>query len=247
MNWMLDPSVSTYGPEIDRLYYIILVITGLVFVLTEVLLVYFLFKYRAREGQTAAYIHGSTQAEVIWTAIPFLIVVGLALLSMGVWDRIKDPSTFPTDGYEIRVTARQFEWEARYPGADGQLDTADDFTLLNRLNIPVDRPVVLHLESEDVIHSFFVHDFRIKQDALPGMTIPIWFEVTATGEYTLGCAELCGFGHYSMDGTVLAQTLPEFQTWEAEQVASMQGEGATSVASAGTAAPVADGGAEADF
>lgn len=223
MNWLLPESVSTFGPDIDRLYYIILYITGAVFFLTEILLVFFLFKYRRKEGGKAEYIHGSTKAEVVWTAVPFVIVVALALLSMGVWERIKDPSVFPTDGYEILLTARQFEWEASYAGADGQLRTADDFTLLNRLNVPVDRPVVIHLEAEDVLHSFFVYDFRVKQDAVPGMTIPIWFEVTVPGEYTLGCAELCGTGHSNMDGRILVQSQAEFAAWEAGQIAARQG------------------------
>ncbi len=233
MNWLLPESVSTYGADIDRLYYAILIVTGAVFVLTEVLLVYFLFRYRAREGQKAEYTHGSTKAEVIWTVVPSVIVIGLAFMSKGVWERLKDPSAFPTNGYEIVLTARQFEWEAAYPGADGQLRTADDFTLLNRLNIPVNRPVVIHLESEDVLHSFFVYPFRIKQDAIPGRTIPIWFEVTTTGEYTLGCAELCGFGHYTMDGTVIVQTQAEFEAWEAEQIATRAAPGAQNLAAAG--------------
>jgi cytochrome c oxidase subunit 2 len=206
-----------------------------VFFLTEALLVYFLFKYRGREGGKAEYIHGSTKAEVIWTAVPFVIVVVLALMSAGVWNRIKDPSAFPTNGYEIVLTARQFEWEAAYPGADGQLGTADDFTTLNRMNVPADRPVVIHLESEDVLHSFFVYPFRIKQDAVPGMTIPIWFEVTVPGEYTLGCAELCGTGHSNMDGIVIVQSQADFQAWEAGQIA----------ARAAAAAPGAD--TRADF
>jgi cytochrome c oxidase subunit II len=222
MNWLLPESVSTFGPDIDRLYYVILFITGAVFLATELLLVYFLFKYRRREGHKAEYIHGSTKAEIVWTAVPFLIVVGLALLSMGVWERIKDPSVFPTNGYEILLRARQFEWEASYAGADGQLRTADDFTVLNRLNVPADRPVVIHLEAEDVLHSFFVYDFRVKQDAVPGMTIPIWFEVPVPGEYTLGCAELCGTGHSSMDGVVVVQSAADFQTWEAGEIAARE-------------------------
>ncbi len=219
MNWLLDPSVSTIGPDIDRLYYIILVITGVVFVLTEFLLFYFLFKYRKKEGRKAEYIHGSTKAEVIWTAIPFVIVVALGLMSVPVWDRIKQPTSFPDPALEIIVSARQFEWDAIYPGADGELGTDQDFTVLNRVHVPVNQPILIHLEAEDVIHSFFVPDFRLKQDAVPGMTIPVWFEVTEPGEYILGCAELCGIGHYRMDGMVVVHTEEEFEQWQAEQIA----------------------------
>jgi cytochrome c oxidase subunit II len=231
MNWLLEPGFSTYSADIDRLYYIILFITGVVFVLTEFLLVYFLIKYRKREGQPAAYTHGSTKAEIIWTGIPFVIVVALAFMSMGVWERIKDPRVFPEDGYEISVSSRQFEWETRYPGADGQLGTADDFTLLNLMHVPANRPVVVHLESEDVIHSFFIPEFRLKQDAVPGMTIPIWFEATQAGEYTLGCAELCGIGHYRMSGRVIAQSAAEFSAWESQQIAAHEAARAGTLAS----------------
>lgn len=232
MNWLLDPSVSTYGPEIDRMYYIILVITGVVFVLTEFLLIYFLIKYRKRDGRKAEYIHGSTRAEVIWTAVPFVIVLALALMSMGLWERIKDPASFPEGAFEIMVEARQFEWAATYAGADGEFGTDDDFVLTNRMNIPANQPVILHLSSTDVIHSFFVPDFRVKQDALPGRTIPIWFEATTPGDYVLGCAELCGIGHYRMRGTITVQSTSDFEGWQQEQFAARAGE-APQVAAAG--------------
>lgn len=230
MNWLLDPSFSTYGADIDRLYYIILVITGLVFVLTEGLLIWFLIRYRRRDGQKAEYSHGSVKAEVIWTAVPFVIVLALALMSKGLWDHVKDPAQIPDDAYEVLVTARQFEWITTYPGADGVFGTDDDFTLTNRVQLPVGRPVVVHLEAEDVIHSFFVPEFRVKQDAVPGMAMAVWFEVTEPGEYTLGCAELCGIGHYRMRGTVDVLPQAEFQAWEAEQIALHSGAGTTELA-----------------
>ncbi len=221
MSWLLPPGVTTYAAEIDRLYYIILIITGVVFILTEALLLYFLVRYRKREGEKATYIHGSTEAEVIWTVVPFLIVVMLGLMSKAVWDRVKNPGHFPEHAYEIEVTARQFEWEARYPGGDGELGTDADFTVLNRMHVPANRPILIHLRSTDVIHSFFVPAFRVKQDAVPGMTIPFWFEVTEVGEYTLGCAELCGIGHYRMDGQVIVLSEEDFRAWESERIAQM--------------------------
>jgi cytochrome c oxidase subunit II len=230
MNWLLDPSFSTYGADIDRLYYIILVITGIVFVVTEGLLIWFLIRYRRRDGQKAEYSHGSVKAEVIWTAVPFVIVLGLALMSKGLWDQVKDSTHFPDDAYEVLVTARQFEWISTYAGADGEFGTADDFTLTNRVQVPVNRPVLIHLEAEDVIHSFFVPDFRVKQDAVPGMRMAVWFEVTEPGEYTLGCAELCGIGHYRMRGTIDVLPQAEFQAWEAEQIALHSGAGVSEVA-----------------
>ncbi len=222
MDWTLPTAVTTYAADIDRLYYLILVITGVVFLLTQFLLFWFLFRYRRREGVPAAYIHGSTKAEIAWTAVPFVIVVALGLMSKSVWDEVKDPARFPDGAYEIHVEARQFEWEARYAGGDGVFGTDADFTLLNRVHVPVNRPVVVHLTAADVIHSFFVPAFRVKQDAVPGMTIPIWFEVTEAGDYSLGCAELCGVGHFRMDGRVIALSEADFAAWEAERIAARE-------------------------
>lgn len=216
-SWMMPETVSTFGPGIDRMYYIILVITGVVFVVTELLLLWFIWKYRHREGRKAEYIHGNTMAEIVWTAVPFLIVLGIALASRGAWAEMKDPNLVPEDAFTVRMVAKQFEWNTTYPGADGMLDTGDDHVVRNRMSVPVGRPVQILLESEDVIHSLFLPDFRVKQDAVPGMEIPVWFEATRTGEFTIGCAELCGLGHTRMGGTLTVLTEEEFRSWQAEQ------------------------------
>jgi len=218
-SWLLPETVSTFGPALDDLYYVILWVTGIVFFATEITLVVFLVKYRHREGRKAEYIHGSNKAEVIWTVIPFVIVMALALYSKALWDEIRDPDSIPPDSFPINVMASQFEWNATYAGADGQFGTSDDFVSRNLLHIPVDRPVVVYLQAEDVIHSFFLPDFRVKQDAVPGMTTPVWFQATRTGEFTLACAELCGLGHYTMDGRVVVDTEADFQSWLASQQA----------------------------
>jgi cytochrome c oxidase subunit 2 len=212
-SWLLPETVSTFGPALDDLYYVILWITGIVFFATEITLVVFMVKYRHREGRKAEYIHGSNKAEVIWTVIPFVIVMGLAFYSKALWDEIRDPDRIPPDSFPINVMASQFEWNATYAGADGQFGTSDDFVSRNLLHIPVDRPVVVYLEAEDVIHSFFLPDFRVKQDAVPGMMTPVWFQATRTGEFTLACAELCGLGHYTMDGRVVVDSEADFQSW----------------------------------
>jgi cytochrome c oxidase subunit 2 len=212
-SWLLPETVSTFGPALDDLYYVILWITGIVFFATEITLVVFMVKYRHREGRKAEYIHGSNKAEVIWTVIPFVIVMGLAFYSKALWDEIRDPDRIPPDSFPINVMASQFEWNATYAGADGQFGTSDDFVSRNLLHIPVDRPVVVYLEAEDVIHSFFLPDFRVKQDAVPGMMTPVWFQATRTGEFTLACAELCGLGHYTMDGRIVVDSEADFQSW----------------------------------
>jgi cytochrome c oxidase subunit 2 len=221
-SWMMPETVSTYGPDIDFVYYVILWVTGIVFFATEITLLVFLVKYRHKEGRKAEYIHGSNKAEVIWTAIPFVIVVALAFYSKGIWDEIRDPDRIPANAYEIHMMAAQFEWAATYAGADGQFDTSDDFVSLNVLHMAVNQPVVVQLEAEDVIHSFFLPEFRVKQDAVPGMTIPVWFEATRTGEFTLACAELCGLGHYTMGGTVIVHSQADFQDWLADQQAAAE-------------------------
>ena len=217
MNW-LPPAASTYASDIDFLFWVIMVVTGIIFVGVEVTLVYFIFKYRAREGRKAEYIQGSTKAEVIWTVTPAVIVVILAFLSQDLWSQIKDQDRFPTPGLELRIQAEQFEWNITYPGIDGVLGTEDDFTRRNALHVPVDVAVVADLVAIDVIHSFFVPAFRIKQDAVPGMDDQrLWFEATQTGVFELACAELCGIGHYRMRARVFVHTQEEFDRWVMEQ------------------------------
>jgi cytochrome c oxidase subunit 2 len=219
MSWWLPPAASTFAGPIDGLFLAILIITGIALVIVEVGLVWFVVKYRGRPGRKAFYTHGSTRAEVIWSAIPAVTVVGLGIVSNHYWVQIKGRDSVPPNAYAVIVHGKQFEWQVTYAGPDGQLGTGDDFTVRNQLHIPVDRPTLVHLSSEDVIHSFFVPEFRLKQDAVPGMEISVWFQATKTGEYEIGCAELCGMGHYRMRARVFVQTPEEFAAWMAQQTA----------------------------
>lgn len=217
ISWMLPPGASTFAGDIDWIYYVILTITGIAFVIVEVTLVWFLIKYRARPGRVAHYTLGSNKAEVIWTSITAVTVIILGLMSAGMWNRIKGRDSVPTNAMAIRVNVKQFEWNFIYPGPDGRFDTPDDFTRRNQLHLPVNQAVVVELRSEDVIHSFSIPAFRIKQDAVPGMHIRAWFEPTLTGEFELGCAELCGLGHYRMRAVVTVHSQEEYQRWLGEQ------------------------------
>lgn len=217
MDWMLPQGASTFASQIDPIYYGILIITGIAFVVVEVGLIWFLFKYRGRPGRVAHYTHGNLKAEVVWTTIPAVTVVVIGLLSGRVWAQIKGHNSVPEGAIQIGILAKQFEWNVKYAGADGQLDTGDDFTIRNQLHVPVNRPVGLMLEAEDVIHSFNVHAFRIKQDAVPGMKIRAWFQATEPGEYEIACAELCGLGHYKMRAVVTVHTEESYQQWLAER------------------------------
>lgn len=216
MDW-LPPAASTYAADIDRIFYVILVVTGVVLVGVEAAILYLMVRYRRREGRKAHYIEGSNRAEVIWTVTPAVFILGLAVASYAVWPQVKDPDRFPTDALEIAVEASQFEWSVSYPGADGELGTADDFDTRNQVHVPVDQPVIVHLTSEDVIHSFFIPQFRIKQDAIPGKNIRLWFEAIESGEYELACAELCGLGHYRMRARVFVHSQEEYRRWISQQ------------------------------
>jgi cytochrome c oxidase subunit 2 len=231
--WLrLPEGVSSYSGRVDGLFYLILWITGIIFVVVEVLLLVFLFRYRHREGRRARYTHGNNRLEVIWTIIPAVICVVLALLSRRTWAEIKQQ--IPKDAMQIEITGEQFAWNIRYAGPDGKLGTADDIFTLNQLHFPVGRPVVATLRSKDVIHSFFLPEFRVKQDAVPGMSTRIWFDSMRVGHWEIACAELCGLGHYRMKGYVTVETPEEYEKWLSEQA-----EQPAPVAPAGQAASAA--------
>jgi cytochrome c oxidase subunit 2 len=217
LSWLLSPGSSTYAGDIDWLYNLILLATGIAFVLVEAALIYFVIRYRARPGRKAVYTHGTATPEYVWTAVTAVVVVIIGLLSAPTWARIKGRHAAPPGSIPLGVLAKQFEWHVTYPGADGRLGSPDDFTVRSQLHVPVDTPVVATLEAEDVIHSFFVPPWRIKQDAVPGMKIPVWFQATRTGTFELGCAELCGLGHYRMRAVVTVHTKEDFARWMASR------------------------------
>jgi cytochrome c oxidase subunit 2 len=216
--WMqLPEGVSSYSRDIDGMFWLILWITGIIFVVVELLLVFFLWKYRHREGRQVTYTHGNNRVEVLWTIVPAVICVVLALMSRRIWADVKQ--RMPEGGLAVGIEAEQFAWNIHYPGPDGKLFTADDVVTLNQMHIPVGRPIVVSLRSKDVIHSFFLPEFRVKQDAVPGMTTRIWFDGQRVGHWEIACAELCGLGHYRMKGFLTVDTQEDFDKWLAEQAA----------------------------
>ena len=211
----LPENVSTFGGDIDWLFYVIYYITGVAFVLVHVLLLGFIVLYRARPGKKAVYMHGNTTLEVVWTIVPSVIVILLAVISKPTWDSIK--RELPPTPHQVRITAKQFNWEILYPGPDAKFDTADDLMIENELHVPVNAKVQLGLRSKDVIHSFFVPVLRLKQDAMPGREIMAWFEATKAGRWEIPCAELCGFGHSGMKGWVNVLEPAEYDSWLKEK------------------------------
>ena len=217
LDWWLPENVSTYGRDIDWLFHLIYYITGATAILVFVTMLAFLVMYKDRPGRRARYTHGNATLEIVWTVVPALILVILTFLSVPAWSKIKMAAPPPSD-FVLQVTAKQFNWQVTYPGPDGKFGTADDKTLLDEMHVPVNKVVHIHLRSQDVIHSFFVPQFRMKQDAVPGREIVQWFEVTKTGKYELPCAELCGFGHSGMRGWIYVHTPDEYAMWAAENL-----------------------------
>ena len=216
LNWWLPENVSSFGADIDWLFHLIYAITGITAILVFGALITFLVMYRDRPGRKATYTHGNTTLEIVWTIVPALILVILTFLSVPAWSKIK--MQIPAGDLNVLVTAKQFNWQVTYPGPDGKFGTADDKTFLDEMHVPVGKKIHVTLKSQDVIHSFFVPQFRIKQDAVPGREIAAWFDVLKPGKYEWPCAELCGFGHSGMRGWIYVHTPEEYQKWAAENL-----------------------------
>jgi cytochrome c oxidase subunit II len=220
LSW-LPEDVSSYGPQIDRLFTVIYYVTGATFFIVQITLLTFLFLYRYRPNRRATYTHGNTALEIAWTIAPAILLVILAFVSRNTWAEIKQ--RIPPTDFVVQVTAKQFNWELAYPGPDGKIGTDDDFTMDNDLHVPVNKTVRLILKSRDVIHSFFIPNLRFKQDLVPGHEIPAWFKALKPGKYEIPCAELCGFGHSGMKGWLYVHTQEEYDAWARENHASPTG------------------------
>lgn len=211
-------NISTFGGEIDHVFSLIFYIVGIGFLLGEGVIFYFLIKYRRREGKKAAFVHGNTLSQAAWILIPALIVLVLDLwidfAGAKAYEKVK--CDMPLTDVVVQVTGKQFNWINTYPGPDGTFGTDDDFTQENDLHVPVNKVVRIILKSDDVIHSFFVPVLRLKQDLVPGREIEAWFEATETGKYEIGCAELCGYGHYTMRGLLYVHSEEEYASWVQE-------------------------------
>jgi cytochrome c oxidase subunit 2 len=213
-DWWLPRNLSSLGRQVDHLFLLTLAITGGVFLLTHLALGHVLWHYATRPGRQAAYSHGNRNVELVLTIIPAGILVFLSLYQMRTWADIKFASARPDVATLAEVTGRQFQWMMRYPGPDKTIGTADDLHTVNDLRFVKGQPVVIRLKSRDVIHSFFLPEMRVKQDAVPGLDIPVWFDADRAGTYELVCAELCGWGHYKMRATVTVyDTADEFNAW----------------------------------
>ncbi|MCW5829929.1 MAG: cytochrome c oxidase subunit II [Deltaproteobacteria bacterium] len=242
--YLIPISITETSDKIDLLMWVIIWITMIVFIGVEVVLVWFILKYRDMgDGRKPVYTHGSNKLEAIWTGIPVLILIVLAVWSENLLNaEIRAIPEKPD--VRIKVTARQFNWNFEITESSGeQIDEASrpivdtgmhstetaepdrhfpkefisGYDNLTPLKIPVDRTTVFEITSLDVIHSFWVPEFRIKQDAMPGHVNRIWIRPNKTGLYPIVCAELCGNGHYRMAGRLEVVTGEEYDAWVAEQ------------------------------
>jgi len=202
-NIWLPRDVSEQGRTIDGLFMFILWLTGIVFIVTELVLFYFSWKYDENSNQEPVkFSHGSHALEVVWTILPAVTLLFIAIYQMEAWASAKmNPPDIPPT---VEVTGRQFNWDFRYPGPDNELYTIDDIVRTDgKLYLPVNETVLLKITSADVLHSFFLPNLRIKQDVVPGMMQSMWFKAKQEGGYDIVCAELCGWGHYKMKGRVI--------------------------------------------
>jgi cytochrome c oxidase subunit 2 len=211
-------NISTFGGDIDGVFYLIYYIVGFWFVLTQVAIVYFILRFRRRVGIPARHVRGDRWRELAWIMVPAAIVLvldlGIDAAGARVWDRVK--THIPAGDVHLDATGKQFEWLITYPGPDGRLGTPDDFTVNSELHVPAGKDVRVTLRSQDVLHSFFLPNARLKQDVVPGRAIDVWFNVTKPGEYELACSELCGFGHYTMRGKFIVHPAEEYERWVRE-------------------------------
>ena len=193
-------SASTIAPDVDFVFDVITGISIFFFVLIVVVMVYFMFKYRRREhvASTEGPTH-NTPLEIIWTAIPMILVVVIFYLGLMGYVNVTTP---PENSYVINVTAKQWAWTFDYPNG------AQESTLY----VPVGRPVRLEMNSNDVLHALFIPAFRVKQDLVPGRRTELWFEATREGTFDLFCAEYCGTQHSQMLTQVVAYNQFKFET-----------------------------------
>jgi cytochrome c oxidase subunit 2 len=241
------PIASEHGVTTDRLFWITMAITGVVFIITQILLFYFPFRYQYRTDRKALFFPENNKLEMIWTIVPAFVLTILVVYGLVVWNKVMSPA--PENAEVIEIMGYQFAWKVRYPGKDDKLGdydfrlidatnefglnfedraTFDDFTP-RELHLPKGRPVELQIRARDVLHSVFAPHFRLKMDAVPGMPTRFWFVPTKstadmrieTGNpdfnYEIACTEVCGRGHFSMRLLVIVHEPEEYEEWKSQQ------------------------------
>ena len=215
-------AVSSYAADIDNLITLVAVLVGFWFLVAEGVFFWLIVKYRERAGVRALYVTGEEKEEKRWITIPHMLVlvcdVFIIIGSVRVWYDVKQH--MPDTDETVRVIAQQWAWTFVHPGPDGKLDTSDDITLVDELHLQVDKTYKFELMSKDVLHSFSIPVFRLKQDAIPGRMITGWFLPQKTGTYDIQCAEMCGIGHGLMPAQVIIESADGHAAWMSQHTSS---------------------------
>jgi cytochrome c oxidase subunit 2 len=247
MDVMILKGNSVHGQWIDSMFNVTLFFTGIVFILTQIALFYFVWRYKHTKERKAIYYPENNKLEMWWTIIPAIVLTTLVVIGLYRWFQITGPE--PKDSLVMEITGKQFNWLMRYPGKDGKLggnkfeyitdvnsvgidfndpNGKDDF-MASEMHAVVNRPILLKIKSRDVIHDVGIPWFRVKMDAVPGITTRFWFTPTKTTvemrketnnpdfTYEIACDQLCGKGHYGMKGIVIVETQEEYDKWAAAQ------------------------------
>lgn len=243
---LLPKAACKTGENYDSMFNVTLIVCGIVFFLTQAILFWFCFKYQSKEKRTAFYFPHNNKLEIIWTTIPAIAMAILVAIGLRNWFDVT--SVAPAEATVIEIVGKQFNWLIRYPGKDNELGkrdfrnindatnvlgldwsdphNMDDVIMQNgELHLVVNKPVKLLIGSRDVIHDVGLPHFRLKMDAVPGITTTLWFTPDITSEemkkitgnpdfvYEIACDQLCGKGHYSMRGTIIVETQAEYDKW----------------------------------
>ena len=242
------PIASEHGARVDAVFWITMAVTVIAFVVISIVMFIFAYRYQYRIGRKARFYPDNHYLELAWTIIPAIVLALLIFTGLRAWNDITSPAT--KEAEVIEIVGQQFAWTARYPGIkDNELgayhyklidainefgldltdkNTFDDFKSLE-LHIPVNKEVLLKIRAKDVIHSVFLPHFRVKMDAVPGMTTQFKFVATKTTDqmrsevgdpnfnYELACTEICGRGHFSMKMTVIVEDQQSYERWKASQ------------------------------
>ena len=237
----MPPAASAHAGDVDQLMVLIHWLMVVLFVGWSAFFVYVLIRFRRSANPKASH-DGLRGRWSMWVEAGVLAaeVVLLAVFSIPIWSARVDALPAADQSTVVRVVAEQFAWNVHYPGADGVFgrtdarligpanplgldrsdpSAADDVTTINQLNLPVGRPAIVYLSSKDMVHSFTLPQMRVKQDTVPGLSQPLWFTPTQTGEWEIVCSQLCGLGHYRMRGFYRIQSPDDFDVWLNAQVA----------------------------
>lgn len=241
----LPIQASEHAPEIDEMIVLIHWLMAVLFVGWGTFYVYTLIRFRASANPKADYTgvtsHTSSYLEIVVAVIEAVLLIGFAVPA---WAHRVNDIPPEEEATVVNVIGKQFEWISHYPGPDGRwgrrdislitptnnigLDRsdpngADDIVSINQLNLPINKPVIINLSSQDVIHSFGIAEMRVKQDAVPGLQIPVWWVPNVLGQFEVNCSQLCGLGHYRMRGFVTIMEQDEYDAWLEEEASFLTG------------------------